>query len=216
MRKPKIRELGEAVRALVGGPYTVNFPKEPIHPPPSFRGKPEYQEDDCVGCGACAEVCPAAAITVTDIGDAHPPQRRLVLRLDRCIYCGQCELNCLVRVRSEMHGNGKTGIHLTQEYDLATFDRHAATVEIDLDLVLCEQCGAPVTTRRHLQFVTSEVGPKSYTNPTLMLAREEALGLVQFEPSRYATVSDRGDAMKVLCPECRRNVVLRETIGVAD
>lgn len=203
MRKPKLRELGEAVRALVGGPYTSKFPFEPVEPPPNFRGKPEFQPDDCVACGACAEVCPAGAITVYDDPRSEPPMRRLELRLDRCIFCGQCELNCLT----------KTGIHLTQHFDLATLDRHAARESVEKELVLCEQCGAVVTAKAHLRFIAEEVGGKSFTNPALMLAREEALGLVEFSKPDYREIPQRADMMKVLCPKCRRAVVAREIWG---
>ena len=66
VKKPKLRELKEAILAVVKGPYTTKFPSEPHEPPDGFRGKPEFQEDDCVGCAACAEVCPALAIRYTD------------------------------------------------------------------------------------------------------------------------------------------------------
>ena len=39
MKKPKLRELGEAVRALITGPATTRFPAEPYEAPPGFRGK---------------------------------------------------------------------------------------------------------------------------------------------------------------------------------
>jgi len=62
MRYPKLRELKEAIRALIKGPYTSRFPFEPHQPYERFRGKPEFRQDDCVGCGACFQVCPAKAI----------------------------------------------------------------------------------------------------------------------------------------------------------
>ncbi|MEJ2567461.1 MAG: 4Fe-4S binding protein, partial [candidate division WOR-3 bacterium] len=66
IKKPKIRELGEAIKALVKGPFTTKFPFEPPDIIPEFRGFPEYQEDGCVRCGACAEVCPADVIEVEE------------------------------------------------------------------------------------------------------------------------------------------------------
>jgi len=203
MRKPKLRELGEAVRALVEGPYTSKFPFEPAEPPPNFRGKPEFQTDDCVGCGACAEVCPASAITVLSLCANEPPMRRLELRLDRCIFCGQCELNCLTH----------KGIHLTQKFDLATLDRHSAVESIEKELVLCESCGSVVTTKDHLRFIADETGVKGFSNPNLILAREEALGLVEFSLPEKRESPQRSDMMRVLCPRCRRAVVLREIWG---
>lgn len=207
MRKPKLRELGEAVRALVEGPYTTRFPFEPVEPPPNFRGKPMFQEEECVGCGACAEVCPASAITVTDdTSDPANPMRKFVLRLDRCIFCGQCELNCLT----------EKGIHLTQEFDLATLDRTAATEGIEKPLVLCESCGAVVTTKDHLRFIAEKVGAKGFSNPSLMLAHEEALGLVELNRPEGRSLPQRSDMIRVLCTQCRRAVITREVYGPAD
>lgn len=67
MRLPKIRELGEAIKALIKGPYTSKFPKEPYVPHPNLRGFPQFNAERCVGCLACEEVCPADAIAHQDI-----------------------------------------------------------------------------------------------------------------------------------------------------
>ncbi len=205
MKKPKLRELGEAVKALVRGPATIKFPFEPYEAPEGFRGKPTYSEDDCIGCGACAEVCPSQCIALVDDTEAKPPVRRLAIHFDACIYCGQCELNCIT----------EKGVHLTTEYDLACFDRTACLETIEKELVLCEVCGAVVGCRDHLLWVAERLGAKRYANPTLILLADGELGLVSGESHRDPDrPPDRSDTMRVLCPKCRRTTVLRETWGV--
>ena len=41
--------------------------------------------DECVGCGACEDVCPQDAITVDDIA---------VIDADACVDCGACADEC--------------------------------------------------------------------------------------------------------------------------
>lgn len=47
---------------------------------------------ECVGCGACAEVCPQAAITIEDIA---------VVDAGKCIDCGTCIDECPAGAISE-------------------------------------------------------------------------------------------------------------------
>jgi formate hydrogenlyase subunit 6/NADH:ubiquinone oxidoreductase subunit I len=204
MKKPKLRELGEAVKALLRGPATTGFPAEPYQPPDVFRGKPKFHKDDCIGCGACAEVCPSQCIVVTDDVQAAPPLRRLELHFDACIFCGQCELNCTT----------EKGIRLSTEYDLACFDRKTCVESVEKALVLCEVCGAVIGCRDHLLWVAERLGAKRYANPTLILLADGELGLVTGGPPRAPDRPlDRGDTMRVLCPTCRRATVLREVWG---
>ena len=93
MRYPKLREIKEAVKSLFSKPYTLKFPKEPSVPFKEFRGAPRFDKDDCVGCGACAQVCPPQAIEIVD--DKATKTRTLKVRHDTCIYCGQCQAYCL-------------------------------------------------------------------------------------------------------------------------
>jgi len=201
MRKPKLRELGEAVKAVFRGPSTTRFPAEPYEAPKGFRGKPKYDEKECIGCGACAEVCPSQCIIRTDDLAASPPVRRFELHFDACIYCGQCELNCTT----------ETGIRLSTEYDLACFDRSKCIEAVEKALVLCEVCGAAIGCRDHLLWVAERLGAKRYANPTLILLADGELGLVTGESRRDPDRPlDRSDTLRVLCPTCRRTAVLRE------
>mgnify|MGYP002511918268 CR=1 FL=1 len=43
--------------------------------------------DDCVGCGSCAEVCPADAITGS-VKEIH------MINPEKCVKCGACMEKC--------------------------------------------------------------------------------------------------------------------------
>ncbi len=48
--------------------------------------------DKCIGCDACAYVCPTESITVTDIGDTrtiNTPSGKLEFKLKQCQVCGK-------------------------------------------------------------------------------------------------------------------------------
>jgi hydrogenase-4 component H len=193
---PKLRELAEAVKALVVGPYTSKFPKVMPEIPDGFRGAPEYHEKDCVGCKACAEVCPARAIEWND--DARAAKRRFVLRYDLCIFCGTCERNCIT----------KKGILLSKKWALVTTNRAELRTSIEKDLVLCEDCGEVVGPRDHILWVAERLGPLAFANPGLMLAKLRSLGLDEPVPAPKGRPLVRGDRIRILCPRCRQTLAL--------
>jgi hydrogenase-4 component H len=204
MKKPKLRELKEAVRAVIFGPYTSKYPAEPHEPPDGFRGRPKFDDAGCVGCGACAEVCPALAIRVRDQTPPGKPIRVIEQRWDKCVFCGQCELNCTTG----------EGIRLTKEYDLGTLDRSQCRQHVEYDLVLCEVCGAVVATRKHLLWIARKLGAKLYANPTLVLTADGPSRLVGQEVSRPGEPAlARNDIMRIQCPACRRTTVIHELWG---
>jgi formate hydrogenlyase subunit 6/NADH:ubiquinone oxidoreductase subunit I len=203
MRKPKLRELAEAVRAVLTGPYTTRFPAEPSPAGAAYRGKGEFDTDSCIACGACTEVCPAGAIERVDTLDADPPVRAIVRHHDRCIFCGLCEENCTT----------EKGIHLTQEYDLSCFDRADCIVSHEEPLAICEMCGAPIASYAHIRWVAERVGGLRFANPTLALTVEPRPSLEPISPRDKDRPPDRSDIIRVLCPNCRRTVILNEVWG---
>lgn len=200
MRKPKIRELIEAIKVLViEGPYTSEFPAKMTVPPETFRGKPAFDPDICIGCGACSEVCPARAIEVVD--DLASGMRALKLRYDICNFCGQCHLYCTTR----------DGIDYTGEYDLASLDRSEMVVTVEKELARCELCGGVAGTKDHLAWIAERLGSLGYANPTLILSGMNRLSgesATQLRSERRKV--DRDDIFRILCPDCRRKVFLTE------
>jgi len=192
----KVREVIEAVRSLFSRPFTESFPTGPAKISEQFRGMPQYHEEDCVGCGACAEVCPAGAITVAD--DIEAGKRILTIDLGRCIFCGQCELYCIT----------KKGILQSNEYDMVTFDHTEAKQSVEKDLVFCEETGEVISTADHIRWVARKIGALAYANPTLLLALQSELldrPLIPEGPKPGMPVK-----MQVLSPEARRRSVLRD------
>jgi formate hydrogenlyase subunit 6/NADH:ubiquinone oxidoreductase subunit I len=197
MKLPKLRELREAIKSVLSRPYTTRFPFEPHVPPDGFRGKPQFYEDDCVGCLACLEVCPARAIEYVD--DKENKLRTLTHHQDLCIYCQQCERACIT----------EKGIKLTKEFDLATDNRKTSITQSRKKLVLCDQCGEVIAPLDHLLWLTRKVGHLLFANPTLMMVRNAQLKLQQ-DKLAIASPHKRAGHLQVICPNCRREMIVKE------
>ncbi len=195
MRYPKLRELKEAIKALIKGPYTTSFPFKPHKPYDRFRGKSEFHEKDCVGCGACFQVCPARAIDMRDEEDV----RVLSVRWDLCIFCGQCQANCLT---------GK-GIMLSQEFDLAAVKRQGLKQEIKKELLRCGACHQVIAPHDQIEWVLKRLGPLVFSNASLMVFYLNGMGLALADKElNIKSVEGRASRLKIICPACRRKAVL--------
>jgi len=202
LRLPKLRELREACLAVFSPRFTTRFPAEPCIVPPKYRGKPEFDLDNCIGCGACVNVCPTQALSQKDDVNAVPPARTITLRYDTCIFCGNCQDNCTT----------EKGIKLSNKWDLATMDRSSTIENHQFELQICEKCGAIVGTKKHLVWLYERLGPLAYTNPSLLIAKSSDLGAA---PSSVEKQTDAerevqtSDFMQILCPKCKCRLNIR-------
>ncbi len=205
MMYPKLRELKEAVNSLFSAPYTTKFPKEPHIPFEGFRGKPEVNNEKCVGCLTCSNVCPSYAIKVEDDNDKKI--RTITRNYGKCIFCGQCQAYCIT---------GEGVILSDKIYDLSTFDRNdAGTVETqEKELLICEHCGTVITTKEHIQFLHKKLGPRAFSSIINLNVLNEKLKLA--EPEEIKTEITEGlrrkDTFNVLCPNCLHKVLVNNLL----
>jgi formate hydrogenlyase subunit 6/NADH:ubiquinone oxidoreductase subunit I len=203
MKLPKIRELLEAVKALTHPPYTSKFPYQPHQPYPSFRGQPKYDADKCVGCLACEEICPAEAIGHQDMVDNKTAKRLMIHYTDTCIFCGCCEDACIV---------DHQGIRLSNDWELAFFNRAEAFETIEKELQLCEMCGEVIACKDHLKWIAEKLGELSYSSPTLYQSRLKGLGVMDENVVAVSREYGRSDRGKILCSRCRRATTLSTAV----
>ena len=205
MRYPKIRDLKEAITAIIKGPCTTKYPSQPHKPAKRFRGKPVYSNDGCIACAACALVCPVRAIEAKDTVDRNKAVRKMILHLYECHYCGQCSALCTTKEDTP------PGIKHTTEFDMAGFDRSKMTSSTDeKELALCESCGDVITAKAHLEWLARRLGPLAFSNPTLFIASLESLGFADDVVSAAKGYVHRSDRIKVLCAKCRRAATIEK------
>jgi formate hydrogenlyase subunit 6/NADH:ubiquinone oxidoreductase subunit I len=200
MKYPKLREVKEAVISLLTPAYTTKFPKKPHTPFENYRGKPVVDDENCVGCETCANVCPPHAITFKD--DKKKKIRIIERDYGLCIFCGQCQEHCIT---------GK-GVKLSDKiYDMATFDRSQLVERQEKELLICESCGAIITTKEHIQYLHKKLGPIAYSSILNLNMLNEKLKLA--EPKDTAVdVKDelkRKDMFNIICPNCLRKVLVK-------
>jgi len=192
------RILKQAVKAVVSPPFTTTFPFEPFEPQDSYRGRPRFDEASCIGCGACAQVCPPKCIDMIDDLEASPPERHLVQHLDACIWCGQCARYCPTGA----------GITMSHEYECVGFGPEDFEEKVDKELLLCEICGDVLGPKDQLRWLNARLGPIAYANPTLMVFANSDLGLADQGVKSGGSHILRGDRLAIHCPKCRRKTAL--------
>jgi hydrogenase-4 component H len=200
MKYPKIRELKEAVVSLVSPAYTSSFPKKAHTPFENFRGKPEVNDQECVGCETCANVCPSGAIRIVD--NRETGKREIIRDFGKCIFCAMCEQHCIT----------EKGVILSDKiFDLAVFDRDQVIEKQEKDLVICKHCQAIITTEEHLHYLHKKLGPKAYASTLNLNLLNAKLKLAPREETEV-DIRDglkRKDMFNIICPNCLHSVLIK-------
>ena len=202
MRYPKLRELKEAIKALIKGPYTSRYPFKPHTPYERFRGRPYLHDEDCMGCTACVQVCPSGALEFVDEVNEGKAVRKIIVHWDICIFCGQCQANCPT----------SKGIILSQEFDFATTEKREELKNgIEKEFITCDCCKEPIVPYDQYVWVSDRLGPLSFSNSSLILFYLSRLGFALREKftSKKEPEVLRPERIKVLCPRCRREAVIK-------
>ena len=142
MFKHTISELKEALVCLQAGQVTLRYPFQPHPAEGDFRGLPVIDAEKCIGCGACANACPARVITLEDL-ETH---RQVRFDIGRCTYCASCRDVC-----------PQQAIQMSSLFETATENNADLMVRINLKLVHCRLCGIPVGTQRALDKVKADL-----------------------------------------------------------
>jgi len=200
MRYPKLREVREAVISLFSPAYTTSFPYKEHIPAEKFRGKPVVDNENCVGCETCANVCPPQAITFSD----DPEKKIRTIRRDygKCIFCGQCQEHCIT----------EKGVILSDKiFDIATLDRSQVVEYQEKELLICRNCNAVITTKEHLLFLHRKLGPKAFSSILDLNILNEKLKTTE-DHDVDVDIRDglkRKDMFNILCPNCLRLVLIK-------
>ena len=90
-------KIGTMLKDILESTFTKSatqlYPVERIAPPERYRGELYFDPKACTGCSLCVKDCPSRAIELTILDRAA---KRYVMKYhkDRCVYCGQCVVNC--------------------------------------------------------------------------------------------------------------------------
>ncbi|MCU0609561.1 MAG: 4Fe-4S binding protein [Chitinispirillaceae bacterium] len=122
-----LSKIKETILCLKAGRVTLSYPLNPRPVPERFRGRPVFDGSKCIGCGGCANNCPAREILLSD----KCQEIRVVKYIGRrCTYCGRCADLC-----------PEKAITMSKEFETA-HDK-PAEIEQNLDIWMgtCQRCG---------------------------------------------------------------------------
>ena len=140
-----LKEIKDSAKYLLQGfsvtlshmgrrPVTVQYPYEKLIPSERYRGRIHDEFDKCIACEVCVRVCPINLPVVDWVMNKQTKKKELrnySIDFGACIFCGNCVEYCPTNCLS-----------MTEEYELATFDRH----QLNYDNVALGRLPTNVTT----------------------------------------------------------------------
>ncbi len=84
--------LIEAFLNLFKKPDTKNYPFEETYKPKDYRGLIKYNEEKCIFCLKCEDVCPPQSIIFDQ--NIEDGKYKYYYNSYLCIYCGECVRAC--------------------------------------------------------------------------------------------------------------------------
>ncbi len=126
-------------KVLKTGTATTPYPLQPVEVDKNFRGKPQHNPAQCIGCAACVNACPSNALSV-NLNDAQS-QLDWQFNLGRCIFCGRCEEVCPT-----------AAIALTTEYELAVWRKADFLQQASFEVCRCRSCQRPWAVQKEIDY----------------------------------------------------------------
>ncbi|MDZ7635844.1 MAG: hypothetical protein U5L72_15975 [Bacteroidales bacterium] len=120
----------------------------------------------------------------------------------KCIFCGQCQEHCIT---------GK-GVKLSDTiYEMAVFDRSNSVEYQEKELLVCESCGAVITTVEHLNYMHRKLGPKAFASVLNLNMLNLKLKLAEGQDlsAEISETLQRKDMFNIICPNCLRQVTVK-------
>jgi formate hydrogenlyase subunit 6/NADH:ubiquinone oxidoreductase subunit I len=172
--------LADALRLKVDGM------EELLRTPQGFRGNPQVDQTKCVGCGACAHVCPADAIEIVGNG----AERRVRFMHKDCIFCGSCQDVCpseAVELRA-----GRKEWFEAKETSLS---------EARLSVRRCRLCGAPHMPEAQVAWALRRLDDQLVLGATDREMVERCLGICM--QCRRKSIAEVREAKRILASLAR-------------
>ena len=149
--------------------------------PEGFRGDPHVDPAKCIGCSACANVCPADAIEIEDGAVA----RIVRFMRDACVFCASCQDVCPTKAVELRPG------------DAAWFrTKGASTSEATLPLAACPTCGGGFVPAAQIEWAMKSVTDKRALTQADRLALQGRLGICP--ACRRSRIPDVREAKRLL------------------
>jgi len=159
---------------------------ELLRTPQGFRGNPHVDQDTCVGCGACAHVCPADAIEIVGNGT----ERLVRFKHKDCIFCGSCQEVC-----------PSEAVELRAGYKEWFRKKDASLSEARLSAGNCLLCGAPYMPEAQVAWALRRLDEKLELGADRGAARR-SLSICM--PCRRKSIGEVREAKRILASLARR------------